>query len=201
MPMMTRVPCPSDTSTSKMGSGLVVVDAPNVDAVAARMFGHSPRREERFDPAALAQWANEYVGSPVELTLFTNVAQPAAPGVEGWVKSLVDCGWRVYARPKIEPNDDVDAAMVEHLMSRPWDVAIVFSHDARCFVHPLSQLANRGSKAVVVGFRQCAGRLPYTDGVTFVDAQEVPNLYRVTPSRVLLDDLPRAGSWLEPSVN
>jgi uncharacterized protein len=196
----TRITLPDEGDIAEGDSALLVVDAPNVDAVHGGMLGRQPRRSERFDPAALTSWAEAQVDGGLQRTLFTNVADPPPPGVEGWIKALVEQGWRVYARPRLQVGDDVDEAMVQHLRSRPWREIIVFSHDSACFSEPLLQLRREGAAVTVIGFRECAGRLPHLDGVDFVDAEDVPGLYRSAPARVRLDALPAVGGWVTRAV-
>jgi uncharacterized protein len=191
----TDLTCDEDTRVDE--PALLVVDAPNVDAVHGGMLGRSPRRGERFDPAALSLWAAQRVGGALERTLFTNVPDPVPAGVEGWIKYLVDEGWRVYAKPKRRATDDIDDAMVGYLGARTWRQIVVFSHDSACFAEPLTELQLTGISVTVVGFRECAGRLPHLDRVTFVDVDDVPGLYRQPPPRVRLVGLPVGGGWIE----
>lgn len=176
---------------------LLIVDARNVDAVHGGMLGRSPRRAERFDPAVLSAWATQRVGGDLERALFTNVPDPIPAGVEGWIKSLVEEGWRVYAKPKRCATDDIDDAMVEHLRAQRWREIVVFSHDSACFAQPLIELQHAGIAVTALGFRECAGRLPHLDRITFVDVDDVPGLYRQPPLRVRLVDLPVSGGWIE----
>lgn len=180
---------------------LLLVDAPNVDAVVGQLLGRAPRRTERFDPKALSDWAVGAVGGgPLDRTLFTNVTNPPRPGVEGWIASLMREGWSVYAKPKVRWNSDVDDAMVDHLVSQQWSGVIVFSHDARCFSELLSSLAADGVAVTVLGFREYAGRLPEVRGVTYVDCADVPGLYVSEPPRVRVSGVPDGGGWITRTV-
>src|SRR4051812_39264890 len=161
------------------------------------MLGRTPARRERFDPAALSSWAASMAGGAIERALFTNVLEPPPPCVEGWIKGLVDDGWRVFAKPKRAPADDIDDEMVDHLRRSPWRDVLVFSHDSACFAQPLVELASAGANVTVVGFHECAGRLPPLVGGAYVDAADVPGLYGTTPRGVRLEGLPAAGAWLE----
>lgn len=177
----------------------VIVDAPNVDGVTGQFLGRRPQRAERFDPQALARFARSLAGSgEVELQLFVNVPEPVAPGVEGWLHSMREAGYRVFARPKVVPSDDVDDDMVASIPFRRCRGLLVFSHDARAFAGPLGALAASGVPVWVLGFSECAGRLPSVPGARFVDVDEVPGLYGVRFDRGRLSALPPGGRWLEP---
>lgn len=189
---MTHRPIPTTTTP-----GVVIVDAPNVDAVTATILGRRPARHERFEPAALADWARAISPGPVDVTLFTNIWEPTPPGVIGWINALVETGWDVFAKPKLAPTDDIDADMVAHLASQAWSSVTVFSHDAECFAEPLAGLARGGIPVRAVGFTECAGRLAYTPGVEFVDAETIPGLYTLPLPRTRLDALPACGGWLK----
>lgn len=188
-------------SLSNRAGALLIVDAPNVDAVVGTMLGRAPRRHERFDPSALSGWMEQHApDDAVERALFTNVTSPMQPGVEGWIKSLIDAGWRVFARPKTKPQDDIDEAMLAHLGANTWKKVVVFSHDSRCFAGPLSALADSGVAVTVLGFRESAGRLPVLTGVDFVDVEAVDGLYRGRLPRIRVTDLPPSGGWIERTV-
>jgi len=190
-----------DGMPSRVGNrGLLIVDAPNVDATVGRMHGRTPRRHERFDPSVLGAWATDVLGPNAELTLFTNVPDPLPRGLEGWIKSLVEGGWRVYARPKKMAGDDIDDAMVAHLTSNTWSSVVVFSHDSMCFAQPLQDLAASGSTITVLGFRECAGSLSQLQGIRFVDVDDVTGLYQTPPPRIRVADVPADGGWIEWAV-
>ncbi|MDP1793627.1 MAG: hypothetical protein Q8K63_05750 [Acidimicrobiales bacterium] len=177
--------------------GVIIVDAPNVDAVTASILGRRPTRHERFHPAALADWARTTADGHIDTTLFTNIWEPTPPAVIGWINALVETGWEVFAKPKQSLTDDVDSDMVAHLASQPWSSVTVFSHDAECFAEPLAGLARGGIPVRAVGFTECAGRLTYTPGVEYVDAETIPGLYTCRLPRTRLDALPASGGWLK----
>jgi uncharacterized protein len=180
---------------------LLIVDAPNVDAVVGRMLGRAPSRHERFDPSALSAWMKRHAPNDmVERALFTNVTSPIRPGVEGWIRSLVDTGWRVFARPKLQPHDDIDEAMLAHLGAKNWNNVVVFSHDSRCFAAPLSAMGKAGVAVTVLGFRESAGHLPDLAGVDFIDVDTVEGLFREMLPRVRFTDLPAGGGWIQRTV-
>lgn len=197
---MRLAPTPHAEISPPDGSALLVVDAPNVDAVLGGMLGRAPRRSERFDARALSTWIARECETSAERTIFTNVPDPLPPGLEGWIKHLVEDGWRVYARPKVRRDDDIDDAMVAYLSDRPWEKVVVFSHDSACFAAPLTSMARAGTHVTVLGFRECAGRLPFLEGVNYIDAEDVPGLYRQAPPRVRIGTLPAAGGWIEQAV-
>ncbi len=179
---------------------VAIIDAPNIDAVTTNVIGHRPGRHDRFDPIVFDRWAQSLSDATVETALFTNVPTPTAPGFVGWLNFLVESGIDVFAKPKLHSTDDIDDDMVAHIASREWATVTVFSHDAECFADPLAGLARGGIPVRAVGFRECAGRLAYTPGVEFVDAEDIPGLYRTRLPRMRLENLPSAGGWLKKAA-
>jgi uncharacterized protein len=180
---------------------LLIVDSPNINSVARRLLGRIPQRGERFNPSSLAAWAHRYTAAErVECTLFTNIPDPIPPGVAGWINHLLDNDWRVFARPKINADDDIDEAMITHLQSRQWDSVVVFSHDSQRFAGPLAELGRSGALVTVVGFRECAGQLAHLEALDFVDVEQIPDLYPIRYPRLRLAGLPVDGGWVHREV-
>ena len=119
----------------------------------------------RFD--AIAAWFVEGAGDPaapgaadVEACVFANI--PPQPGtLQRWVEALRGFGFAVFARPKTQPDDDIDQDMLDHIAVRAHSHRlrrlVVFSGDGRNFAEPLEQLVREGTQVVVVAFSEVAG--------------------------------------------
>ena len=107
----------------------------------------------RFD--AIAAWFVEGAGDPtaartppdVEACVFANI--PPQPGtLQRWVEALRGFGFAVFARPKTQPDDDIDQDMLDHIAVRAHSHRlrrlVVFSGDGRNFADPLEQLVRDG---------------------------------------------------------
>lgn len=187
-----------------MGRHLLLWDAPNIDMTLSNIIDGKPTASERPDLAVLGRWlvAQAAPGDRVEGCVFINVAPQVAGPLRGWVQWLLQAGYRVFAKPK-DGDSDVDDDMIDHLHVRhaegDLDAVYVGSNDARAFSEPLSALATTGVRAVVLGFAEFAGDLPTTDGVHFVDLEDVPGLFEQALPRLNLATLPADGRWFEPS--
>ena len=98
---------------------LLVWDAPNVDMTLANVIGGrpTPASRPRFD--AVARWViSGAEDREVEGCVFANVPPGAAVTMRGWVEAIRSFGYAVFARPKLGPDDDVDADMIRHIWDR-----------------------------------------------------------------------------------
>ena len=186
-----------------MGHQVLVWDAPNIDMTLANIIDGKPTARERPDLDVLGKWLVARAGDDdVEACVFINVAPHVAGPLRGWVLWLLEEGFRVFARPKIE-DSDVDDDMVAHLKLRQaeGDLTRVYvgSNDARCFLEPLEVLADDGVAVTVLGFAEYAGQLSQSDHVAFVDLEEVPGLFDAPLPRINLELLPVEGRWFEPT--
>lgn len=186
-----------------MGRQVLVWDAPNIDMTLANIIDGKPTARERPDLDVLGKWLVARAGDDdVEACVFINVAPHVAGPLRGWVLWLLEEGFRVFARPKIE-DSDVDDDMVAHLRLRQaeGDLTRVYvgSNDARCFVEPLETLADDGVAVTVLGFAEYAGQLSQSDHLAFVDLEEVPALFDAPLPRINLELLPVEGRWFEPT--
>jgi len=186
-----------------MGHQVLVWDAPNIDMTLANIIDGKPTARERPDLDVLGKWLVARAGDDdVEACVFINVAPHVAGPLRGWVLWLLEEGFRVFARPKIE-DSDVDDDMVAHLKLRQaeGDLTRVYvgSNDARCFVEPLEALADDGVAVTVLGFAEYAGQLSQSDQIAFVDLEEVPGLFDAPLPRINLELLPVEGRWFEPT--
>jgi putative heme uptake system protein len=109
----------------------------------------------------------------------------------------------VFARPKTQPDDDIDQDMLDHIAVRQHSHRlrrlVVFSGDGRNFAEPLEDLARAGTQVVVVAFSEVAGYAIGSDLIEFIDIEDVPGAFAVPLDRVRLDALPPDGAWLRPT--
>jgi uncharacterized protein len=183
---------------------LLVWDAPNVDMTLANVIGGrpTPSSRPRFD--GVARWLLAAAGDrEVEGCVFANVPPGGAVTMRGWVEAIRSFGYAVFARPKLGPEDDVDADMLRHIRSRAVSHRlrrlVVASGDGRNFLEPLEELALTGVEVVVLSFAEVAGYAQESDLLTFVDLEDVPGAFTMPLPRVRLDNLPEGGAWLPPT--
>ena len=185
-----------------MGRHVLVWDAPNIDMSVANIINGKPSARERPDLAVLGRWlVNRAESDPVEGSVFVNVAPHVAGPLRGWVLWLLEEGFRVFARPKVD-DSDVDDDMVDHLFDRheEGDLTHVYvgSNDARCFHEPLRELVEAGVSVSVLGFSEFAGGMAGDDDLEFIDLEEIHDLFEVPLPRINLETLPTEGRWFEP---
>ena len=191
-------------SSPRDGLDLLVWDAPNIDMTLSNVIGMrpSPASRPRFD--AIARWFVTGAGErDVEGSIFTNVPPGAATGMRGWIEALRSFGYAVFAKPKLQQNDDVDLAMLQHISDRARSHTltrlVVASGDGRNFMGPLEDLARAGTDVVVLSFSEVAGYAMESDLLSFVDLEDVPGAFITPLDRVRLDSLPVEGAWLRPT--
>lgn len=180
---------------------LLVWDAPNVDMTLSNVIGTrpTPSSRPRFD--AVARWLLEAAAErDVEGTVFANVPPGGAVSMRGWIEAIRSFGYDVFARPKLGPDDDVDADMLAHIHRRAathrLHRVVVASGDGRNFLDPLEELARSGVEVVVLSFSEVAGYAQESDLIAFVDLEDVPGAFTTPLPRVRLDNLPVGGAWL-----
>ena len=105
---------------------LLVWDAPNIDMTLSNVTGGrpTPASRPRFD--AVARWLVSGAvedGHPVEVEgcVFANVPPGSATQMRGWIEAIRSFGYAVFARPKLGPDDDIDADMLAHIDLRAAD--------------------------------------------------------------------------------
>jgi putative heme uptake system protein len=200
---MTPNTVPTQTrAVSGPGLDLLVWDAPNVDMTLANVIGArpTPASRPRFD--AVARWLLAGAGDgDVEGCVFANVPQGGAVPMRGWVEAIRSFGYAVFARPKLDPEDDVDADMLRHIDARAREGRlrrlVVASGDGRNFLAPLEDLARGGVEVVVLSFAEVAGYAQESALLSFVDLEDVPGAFTSPLPRVRLDNLPPEGAWLQ----
>jgi uncharacterized protein len=193
---------------------LLIWDAPNIDMTLSTVIGARPTAASRPRFDAIAAWfvegaggvgrdGNLAPGAPeVEACVFANI--PPVPGtLQRWVEALRGFGFAVFARPKSQPDDDIDQDMLDHIAVRSRSHRlrrlVVFSGDGRNFAEPLEALVRAGTEVVVVAFSEVAGYAISSDLLTFIDIEDVPGAFVEPLDRVRLDGLPPDGAWLRPT--
>ena len=188
---------------------LLIWDAPNIDMTLSTVIGARPTAASRPRFDAIAAWFVEGAGDPagpdaaeVEACVFANI--PPVPGtLQRWVEALRGFGFYVFARPKQQPDDDIDQDMLDHIEVRAHSHRlrrlIVFSGDGRNFAEPLEQLVRDGTQVTVVAFSEVAGYAISSDLLEFIDIEDVPGAFVEPLDRVRLDALPADGAWLRPT--
>jgi uncharacterized protein len=183
---------------------LLVWDAPNIDMTLSNVIGGrpTPASRPRFD--AVARWLLVGAGDHgVEGCVFANVPPGGAVSMRGWIEAIRSFGYAVFARPKLGPDDDVDADMLAHIEQRAHTHRlrrlVVASGDGRNFLEPLEKLARDGVEVVVLSFAEVAGYAQESDVLTFLDLEDVPGAFTQSLPRVRLDNLPVGGAWLPPT--
>jgi uncharacterized protein len=203
-------PLPAAIDTGQQPAlDLLIWDAPNIDMTLSTVIGARPTAASRPRFDAIAAWFVEGAGDPsapgapeVEACVFANI--PPAPGtLQRWVEALRGFGYSVFARPKSQPDDDIDQDMLDHIDVRAHSHRlrrlVVFSGDGRNFAEPLEQLVREGTQVVVVAFSEVAGYAITSELLQFIDIEDVPGAFVEPLDRVRLDALPPDGAWLRPT--
>ncbi|MFT4200356.1 NYN domain-containing protein [Gordonia sp. (in: high G+C Gram-positive bacteria)] len=199
---------------------LLVWDAPNMDMGLGAIIGGRPTAAHRPRFDAVGRWLLAQTDhlrakddathlpdgvSPqieAEATVFTNISPGSAEVVRPWVDALRNVGYAVFAKPKVAEDTDVDDDMLDHIEMRHATTGlaglIVASADGQAFREPLLQLAADGVPVTVIGFREHASWAQGVDQLTFVDLEDIPNVFREPLPRITLDALPDDGAWLPP---
>ena len=189
-----------------MARTLLLWDAPNIDMTLSGVLGRRASTAERPRFDSLARWlvdqARADTDSPtVEGCVFINVPIAEHGPLLGWVKVLLTMGFRVFAKPR-QDDSDIDDDMLAHMALREPDLGrvIVASNDAEAFRDQLEVLAARGVECSVLGFTEYSGGYTGSEGITFVDLEEINDLFNGSlPNRVRLEGIPVSGRWFEPS--
>jgi uncharacterized protein len=202
-------PRPAEDGRSRPALDLLIWDAPNIDMTLSTVIGARPTAASRPRFDAIAAWFVDGAGDPsvpdapdVEACVFANI--PPQPGtLQRWVEALRGFGFAVFARPKTQPDDDIDQDMLDHIDVRAHSHRlrrlVVFSGDGRNFAEPLEQLVREGTHVVVVAFSEVAGYAISSELLEFIDIEDVPGAFVEPLDRVRLDALPPDGAWLRPT--
>jgi uncharacterized protein len=202
-------PGPAADGRVRPALDLLIWDAPNIDMTLSTVIGARPTAASRPRFDAIAAWFVEGAGDPalpgapdVEACVFANI--PPQPGtLQRWVEALRGFGYSVFARPKAQPDDDIDQDMLDHIAVRAHSHRlrrlVVFSGDGRNFAEPLEELVREGTHVVVVAFSEVAGYAISSELLEFIDIEDVPGAFVEPLDRVRLDALPPDGAWLRPT--
>jgi uncharacterized protein len=188
---------------------LLIWDAPNIDMTLSTVIGARPTAASRPRFDAIAAWFVDAAGDPgapdapeVEACVFANIP-PVVSSLRGWVEALRGFGYAVFARPKTQPDDDIDQDMLDHIAVRAHSHRlrrlVVFSGDGRNFAEPLEELVRAGTQVTVVAFSEVAGYAISSELLEFIDIEDVPGAFAAPLDRVRLDALPPDGAWLRPT--
>ncbi len=186
-----------------MGRHLLVWDAPNIDMTLSNIIDGKPDPSTRPDLAVLANWLVDEAGpdAEVEACIFVNVPTHLTGPLRGWVLWLLETGFRVFAKPKLD-DSDVDPDMVAHLHLRQdegdLEAVYVGSNDARNFLEPLQNLFDDGVDVYSLGFAEHASGLANSENIDFVDLETITGLFPQALPRLTLENLPLEGAWFEP---
>lgn len=192
---------------------LLVWDAPNMDMGLGAILGGRPTAAHRPRFDALGRWLLQQtahlsrdvdpgIAIEPEATVFTNVVPGSADIVRPWVDALRNVGYAVFAKPKLADDSDVDDDMLDHIEMRRHTVGlsglVVASADGQAFREPLLDIAADGVPVTVIGFREHASWALDTEGLQFIDLEDIPGVFREPLPRISLDSLPDDGAWLTP---
>ncbi len=198
-----------DDGRERPALDLLIWDAPNIDMTLSTVIGARPTAASRPRFDAIAAWFVDGAGDPaapdapeVEACVFANIP-PVVGSLQRWVEALRGFGYAVFARPKSQPDDDIDQAMLDHIEVRAHSHRlrrlVVFSGDGRNFAEPLEEWVRTGTQVVVVAFSEVAGYAISSDLIEFIDIEDVPGAFAAPLDRVRLDALPPDGAWLRPT--
>jgi putative heme uptake system protein len=184
---------------------LLVWDAPNVDMTLASLLGHRPGPKTRPQFDAIGRWLLDRADAcdaEAEATIFINVPRDGARVIAPFVHVVRTFGYAVFARPKLEPDDDIDEAMLAHIRAGHADGSlaevVVASHDGAAFADLLRQMSGEGVQTTVLGFEEYASWALDADGIGFVDLEDISGCFEKPLDRISIDRLPEGGAWLRP---
>lgn len=183
---------------------LLVWDSPNIDMVLGQLIlRRKPNPKERPRIHALADWLRERgEGTRLEAAIFANVTEQNFNGVLGWAEVVRQAGFRMFLKPKLEQDSDVDQDLLDLLAARAATgrlrEAIVMSHDGMAVAPVAETLAADGIRVTALVFPEHATQLVSVEGVEAFDLEDVPGLFGAPLPRLTFASLPAEGRWLEP---
>ncbi|EHN11320.1 hypothetical protein PAI11_18150 [Patulibacter medicamentivorans] len=190
---------------SDAGHTLLLWDSPNIDMVLGQLIlRRKPTGKERPRIDALADWLRDRTepGDTTEAAVFANVTERTFNGVLGWAEVVRQSGFRMFLKPKLSDDSDVDEDILALLHERRDEgrlsEAILMSHDGMAFAEAAKVLIASGIRTTALVFPEHATQLVQVDGIEVVDLEDVPGLFESPLPRLTFASLPREGRWLEP---
>lgn len=200
--MTLPVPLPSQFVPQRSALHLIVWDAPNVDMTLTGVIGRRPTASTRPRYNHVATWflADADVVDEVQAVVFTNYVEGTASNIRPWLEAVRGIGFDVFIKPKLGPDDDIDADMLEHIrasakLHRLVRLAVV-SGDGKNFQEPLEALADAGVDVTVVSFNEVASWARVSPSLKFMDLEDIPGAFQLPLNRISLEHLPPEGAWL-----
>ena len=139
-----------DTTQQDPGLDLLVWDAPNIDMTLSQVIGTRPGPSRVRDSTRWAV-ARAHCRRRRRRGLRLRHSPENAVNMRGWVETLRAFGFAVFAKPKLQPADDVDDAMLDHIWLRAGERdlrrVVVASGDGRNFRAPSTSSPTRASRS------------------------------------------------------
>lgn len=194
---------PGTPTATRRGRHLLVWDAPNMDMTLSTVLGGRPTPDTRPSFTAVGRWLSGRAGEDdAEAAVFTNIVPESEARVLPWVTAVRSAGFALFAKPKIDADDDIDDDLAAHVRSASsagnLAEVIIASHDAAAFEALLSELAATGVQATVLGFMEFAAFALRTSAIEFIDIESIPGVFGKPLPRTNLHALPREGAWFKP---
>jgi uncharacterized protein len=191
---------------------LLLWDSPNIDMVLGQLIlRRKPTGRERPRIDALADWLRARAAAAeeqtderpkIEAAVFANVTERTFNGVVGWAEVVRQAGFRMFLKPKLRDDSDVDDDILALLAQRRAEgglrEAILMSHDGMAFVDAARSLVAEGIAVTALVFPEHAHQLCQVEGVEVFDLEDVPGLFETPLPRLTFSGLPADGRWLEP---
>ena len=191
---------------------LLLWDSPNIDMVLGQLIlRRKPTGRERPRIDALRDWLRERADDTaeregqrpkIEASVFANVTERTFNGVVGWAEVVRQSGFRMFLKPKLRDDSDVDEDILDLLAERHREgglrEAILMSHDGMAFVEAAKTLIADGVHVTALVFPEHAHQLCQVDGIEVFDLEDVPGLFESALPRLTFASLPETGRWLEP---
>lgn len=184
---------------------LLAWDEPNICISHGVLIRVSPNSTEKLSLDRVAAWlANRAQQRRLvaSATVFTNVPMRDIEAKRDAAQAVRSAGFGLYARPKRQPGDDVDAAIAAYIRAEvaKGHVAevIVASHDRRAFAPVLADAAAHGVSAFVLGYPKLAAWADDVEGVSLIDMESVAHCFREGLPAGDLAHLPAEGALLPP---
>lgn len=185
------------------GLHLLVWDAPNMDMTLSTAIGGRPTPDTRPSFTAVGRWlSGRATEGRAEACVFTNIVPGSEARVVPWITAVRTAGFAVFAKPKVEAEDDIDDHLAAHIRLRAGEGAVaevvVASHDAAAFGELLEEMAAAGTRATVLGFEEFASFANRSPVIEFIDLESIAGVFPKPLPRTNLAALPPEGAWLAP---